>query len=108
MFDITDTIPEPYSDEIGAMLSKIKSHDYMTNRKRKLIAELKLALTTHQYISFNGYSHRYHLSRIGTSYLYDVPANKTGKLKVFRGNRIRLICSGSGPRWVRQYMAGIV
>ncbi len=81
MFKLTDVIPETYSDDIGSALSEINAHKRMTTEKRKLLEELKRLLKKRHYISFGGFSHRFHLSRIGTSYLYDVPGNKTGNIK---------------------------
>ena len=60
------------------------------------------------YIEFPGQSQNWFLSRIGDSYLYDVPLNKQGRLKPFRGHRVRVICIGSGKRFERMYMAGAV
>lgn len=49
----------------------------------------------------------YQLTRVGQSFLYDVPLNKRGFLAQFAGQRVRLVCTYSGPyrTWVR---AGVV
>jgi len=36
-----------------------------------------------------------------------VPENKTGYLKPYRGQIVRVICVGSGTRWIRSYLAGV-
>ena len=48
---------------------------------------------------------KYQLARVGASGLYDVPKNKRGHLSCFRGKTIRLVCIGSGPHFVREYIA---
>lgn len=45
----------------------------------------------------------YQLTRVGQSYLYDVPMGKRGILAQFAGQRVRLVCTYNGPfrKWVR-------
>lgn len=45
----------------------------------------------------------YQLTRVGQSFLYDVPISKRGFLSQFSGQRVQLVCTYSGPfrKWVR-------
>ena len=45
----------------------------------------------------------YRQTRVGQSYLYDVPLGKRGFLNQFAGYRVRLVCTYNGPfrKWVR-------
>ena len=107
-FEFTDTIPDTYVDNIGMLLLEISKYKANTKSKRTLMHEVRDLMEQHGYISFAAQSQNYFLSRVGTSYLYDVPNTKRGKLRVFRGKRIRVVCIGSGKTFRRQYMAGIV
>jgi len=51
--------------------------------------------------------HRYHISQIGAACLFDVSENRRGFFKPFRGQRVRMVCIGSG-RYKRVYMANKV
>ena len=58
------------------------------------------------YISFNGHGPTYPISTVGSSFICKIPLNKQGNLKPFRGQTIRVVCTGSGSHTDRQYMAG--
>ena len=100
-------INDDQADDISAILSAMTSEASWTKRKAKLKAELLDRLAERKYISFTGCHHRYGISRVGESYLYDVPLYQQGALKPFRGKRVRLVCVRSG-RYKRGYMAGVV
>lgn len=108
MFEHADTIPDTLSDEVGILLSRIRSLDTMNSEKRQLVEQAVELMGAQKYVGFPGQTQRYFLSRVGDSYLYDVPPNKSGYLKPFVGERVRVVCTGSGTRWNRHYMAGIV
>ena len=108
MFEYKDTIEETFSDEVGILLLEINKYNSMTKEKRNLLNKVVELMDANDYISFLGQSQNYFISRVGESYLYDVPSNKNGNLKVFRGKRIRVVCVGSGTRFDRSYMAGVV
>jgi hypothetical protein len=108
MFSLDDTIPENFKDEIGIILKKITAIETNTKKKKEHICELINLGKQKRYLFFDAYSHRYFISRVGRSYIYDVPKNKEGNLKKFRGKTIRIICITSGRNFCRSYMAGII
>lgn len=105
MFPSGSKIKDPMTDEIGISLKKFQSLSRWNKDKRIARTSLISLLEKKGYISFCGHLDKYHLSCVGESCLYDVPANRRGHLKVFRGERIRLVCVWSG-RYERLYMAG--
>ena len=105
MFETKDKIEDPLIDEVGSCLKEIQSLSLWTTDKCLARKNLISLLETKGYISFSGHVDKYHLSCVGESCLYDIPANRRGHLKVFRGQRIRLVCVWSG-RYDRSYMAG--
>ena len=102
-------IPDPLKDACGHLLKKLSCMPRFTREysdtKRLLLQELQ----KRGYIAFNGDPNRYHVQRVGSSYLYKVPATKQGHLKIFRGQLIRiLVFARSGGRISRFLMAGRV
>jgi hypothetical protein len=87
--------PDPCNDDIGQVLRKILEVKNWNNAKRALAAELDRLLKDNRYTIFDGKPSRFHISRRGESYLYDVPAGKRGVLAKYRGRRIRLLCRSS-------------
>jgi hypothetical protein len=108
MFLAEDTREDNHRDEVGQIVKAIQQIPTVTNEKRALIAELQNVATNHGYITFSAGNHRWHVGRVGESYLYQVPENKLGHLAQFRGEEVRVVCIGSGTRWIRIYMAGPV
>jgi hypothetical protein len=108
MFTLDDTIPENFKDKIGIILKKITAIETNTKTKKEHVSELINLGKKKRYLFFDAYSHRYFISRVGESYIYTVPKNKTGNLKKFKGKTIRIICIASGKNFCRSYMAGIV
>jgi hypothetical protein len=100
-------LDDDLADDISVILSAMASEASWTKRKAQLKAELVGLLADRKYISFTGCPHRYGISRVGESYLLDVPLYQQGALKPFRGKRVRFVCVRSG-RYKRGYMAGIV
>ena len=107
MFLAEDTREDNHRDEVGQIVKAIQQIPTVTNEKRALIAELQNVAANHGYITFSAGNHRWHIGRIGESYFYRVPENKTGYLKPFAGQVVRVICVGSGTRWIRSYLAGV-
>jgi hypothetical protein len=105
MFKPEAKIIDPLSDQIGKLIEKIRAIPNWTKEKNGLRQSLISLLEKNRYISFCGHVDKYHISCVGESCLYDVPTNRRGHLKVFRGKRIRLVCIWSG-RYDRLYMAG--
>ncbi|MDA7749479.1 hypothetical protein N8913_04155 [Litoricola sp.] len=108
MFSVEDTIQDDRLDEVGRLVKAIQQIPTMTNEKRVLVAELQNLANSHGYITFSAGNHRWHVGKVGESYLYQVPENKLGHLAQFRGKLVRVVCIGSGTRWIRAYMAGPV
>ena len=108
MFLAEDTREDNHRDEVGQIVKAIQQIPTVTNEKRALIAELQNVATNYGYITFSAGNHRWHVGRVGESYLYQVPENKIGHLAQFRGKMVRVVCIGSGTRWIRTYMAGPV
>jgi len=100
-------LPDDHEDEILHLLEKFRDAAVNTTQREALREEIESKLRTKKYISFPGHYRRYHLTRVGTSYLYDVPLYKRGYLSNFRGKRIRIICLYTG-RFTFGYWAGIV
>ena len=108
MFSEKDMLKDDQNDEIGHLLTKIGELTTFTKKKQDLVRDLIKLGKKKKYIIFWGYTHRYFIGRVGQSFIYKVPKNKRGNLAKFEGKKIRVICIGSGVRFIRQYMAGIV
>lgn len=104
---VGDKLPDPRDDHVGAVLARLWALPSGTPGKvrRSLIAELRQVMTDEGYFQFDSFSSSYHLSAVGDSCLYDLSPRHNGKLKAFAGQRVRVVCSGSGPRWKRKFMA---
>jgi hypothetical protein len=107
-FFTNDIVPEDFSGQIGKILKEYIENPLNPQKKekREILNRLYKESTKQGYIFFGGYSHNFGISRVGDSYIYDVPAKKTGNLREFRNQKIRVICVGSGTRWIRTYLAG--
>ena len=108
MFSLDDTIPENFNDEIGSVLKQINQIKTNTKIRQELVSDVINIGKKQKYIFFVGYTHRYFIGRIGQSFIYNVPKNKKGNLEKFKGKTIRVICIGSGIRFIREYMAGVI
>ena len=108
MFTEVDMLTDNEDDKIGNILKQIREIKTFTKRKRELISEVINTGKKQKYLSFGGYTHRYFIGRIGQSFIYNVPKNKKGNLEKFKGKTIRVICIGSGIRFIREYMAGVI
>ena len=108
MFSLDETIQENFNDEIGSLLKQITQIKTNTKIRQELISDVVNIGKKQKYIFFVGYTHRYFIGRIGQSFIYNVPEKKKGTLEKFKGKTIRVICIGSGERWVRRYMAGVI
>jgi hypothetical protein len=104
---VEDKLPDPRDDRIGELLTNFSSLPPTTSGKVRwaLKAELRHAMLDEGYLPFDSYSSSYHLSVVGQSCVYDLSPRHNGKLKQFAGKRVRVVCTGSGPRWQRKFMA---
>ena len=108
MFSEKDMLIDDHNDEIGHLLKQIGELMTFTKKKQDLVCDLITLGEKQKYIVFWGYTHRYFIGRVGQSFIYKVPKNKRGNLTKFKGKTVRVICVGSGVRFIRQYMAGII
>lgn len=104
---VEDKLLDPRDDHVGTLLAKLWSLSPLTPAKERriLIDNLRQAMIDDGYLPFDSFSSSYHLSAVGDSCLYDLSPKHNGKLKAFAGQRVRVVCSGSGPRWKRKFMA---
>lgn len=107
MFTLDDKIDDTIKDDISALIRAMTDIPTWVKEKRQLHKDLISLLQKKKFIQFVGHPLRYHLMRVGESCLYRVPLNRRGKLSVFRGKLIRVICISSG-RYDRKLMAGVV
>jgi hypothetical protein len=99
-------LPDPLTDNAGILISALQCRTEWGAEQTGVLEQLIEMLGRKRYITFSGHPAWYHLTQIGESCLMDVPANKRGHLRAFRGKRIRLVCVSSG-RLDRQLMAGV-
>ena len=107
MFDRSQKLVDDVDDDIKDLLTSINDRTVWTQRCKDELRDLKKALAKRKYTAFLGHPNRYHLSTIGESCLYDVPLDRRGELKIFRGMRVRIVCVSSG-RYTRLLMAGVI
>jgi hypothetical protein len=108
MIHLKEIKKDNYLDQIQPLLRKLQKKERFDRESRAIKAQLCSLLKKKQYIRFSGNAERFIISKVGDSYLYDVPVNKRGHLSVFRGHRIRIICIASGRHFYREYMAGFI
>ena len=108
-FSIDDIEPEDYSDKIGQLLKEYADNplNTMKKEKRNILSRLEKECDAQNYIFFGSTSENYLVGKVGESYVYDVPYKKTGHLRQFRNQKIRVICVGSGAHFHRRYAAGV-
>jgi len=101
-------IPDDVDDPIGKLCKKLFECQRNTLEFKDYKKSLIEALRHHKAIFFEGDNRAYQLGVTGESFLYHVPLNKTGHLKVLRGKFIRLVCIGSSYRRQRHLSAHIL
>lgn len=105
MYSEENMLEDNLNDSIGRLIRNLNNRTTWTKRcadiQKQLIDELK----KEKYISFRGHPSRYHLFRIGDSCVFEVPKNRQGHLKKFRGEKVRIVCVDSGT-FDRGLMAG--
>lgn len=102
------TLEDNHEDDSLAIIRELNSRTGWTKHAQKLQGELGELLKSKGYIRFWSTVGCFHASKIGNSFLYDVPLYKRGLLEEFRGKRVRIVCISSGLRFDREYMAGEV
>jgi hypothetical protein len=106
MIKFEDIIEDETNDEIGQKIAQVQSLVSGSKDKREALAELCDMMRNCKYAEFDSDAKNYATIRVGESFIYDVPTNKTGHLMAFRGKRIRVVCVESGKYNKRSYMAG--
>jgi len=96
---------DPKTDEVGQLLRAMERYKTWTKERRALLDAAIKKMKKMRHVEFTSGVFDFHLSRVGTSLLYEVPNNKRGNLKPFRGRVIRLVCVGSGSHFYRYYIA---
>jgi hypothetical protein len=109
MIDDSTMLEDDFPDEVLEILKSLNSHSAWSKEKRQLADELLNLLTSKGYVYFHVTNpHRYRVSTVGASYLYDVPLYKQGHLAPFRGQRARIVCTHSGKNATRGIMVNAV
>ena len=105
MIDDLTMLEDDFPDEVLEILKSLNSHSVWSKEKRQLADKLINLLTSKGYVYFHVTNpHRYRVSTVGASYLYDVPLYKQGHLAPFRGQRVRIVCTHSGKNATRGIM----
>lgn len=99
-------LPDPLTDNAGILINALQCRTEWGEEQTGILEQLIDMLGRKRYITLDGRAGRYPLSQIGQSCLMDVPANKRGHLRAFRGQRVRLVCVSSG-RAGHRLMAGV-
>ena len=99
-------LPDTTDDIIGALIARIGRIPTWTAEKQRLSANLVRLMRRFGYVSIQTNYLRYRLTRIGQSCQFEVPADRTGHLKPYRGQRVRVVCISAGPRSTRTMLAG--
>ena len=107
MINENEMIDDPRTDKVGKLIKELSTQPKWNKEKISLKEKLISEMEKEKYQTFWGHSKRYHLYEIGSGYLYKVPENKRGNLKVFRGQLVRIVCIGQN-RFDRVFMVGKV
>ena len=100
---------DDFEDDVYPLLRELTRITNWNKQAHRIKQTLKLLLESKGYISISTSNPtRYHVTSVGSSYLYDVPMDKQGHLAPFRGHRVRIVCVGSGRHSWRAVMVGKV
>jgi hypothetical protein len=106
MIPAKEIILDSQKDEMGQRLSELLKAKRGTGFYRGLKSSIISDLKADGYITFSTHYTRCHLTKVGESLIYQVPNNKQGHLKKFRGKKIRVLCIGNFVSSNREVMAG--
>ena len=101
-------LEDDFNDEIHDSIKVLKTLTIRNKIKINLKAKLINLLKENSYIFFESNHTHYLTSRVFESYLYNVPVKQRGHLSPFRGQKVRIVCTESGPHFRRGYMAGVI
>ena len=93
---------DEHDDEVGRLCRLIQKDINWNNEKTIAKNQLCELVKRHRYHIFVGDPRMYGIGRIGGSVILSVATNQRGHLKQFRGEKIRLVCIGTG-RYRRTY-----
>jgi hypothetical protein len=96
-------IPDDIDDPIGRVLREMATLPRWTARKHELFLEFVSLANKADYIEFTGDFRDYHIEHKASHCLYDIPSPRRGALRVFAGQRIRLVCAGKSDRRAGRY-----
>ena len=98
---------DDFEDDVYPLLQELNNITSWNKQAHELKRSLQSLLEKKGYIRIaTSNPTRYHVTSIGSSYLYDVPMDKRGHLTPFRGHRVRIVCTGSGSHTWREVMVG--
>ena len=98
---------DDFEDDVLSLLREFNNTTVNSVKRNVLGTDLEALLVRKKYISFAAHYRQYLITRVGTSYLYDVPLYRRGYLSNFRGKRVRVICLQSG-NFKFGYRAGVI
>ena len=103
MLRIEDQLADNLYDEISGIVLTMAAKKTWDADCVVLFDKLEKLLSKKRCKSFSGDQRTYHLTRKGQACLYDVPANQSGSLRLYRNKRVRLVCLGGwnaySDRW---------
>ena len=100
-------LDDNFQDDVYPLLQQLQNSTSWNKKTHETKESLRSLLKSKGYVTIvTSNPNRYHITSIGSSYLYDVPLDKKGHLKRFRGKRVRIVCTGSGKHTWREVMAG--
>jgi hypothetical protein len=108
MMNFWKILRDEHVDDALVLIRKLNAASGWSKEAKLHQHQLRELLESKVFINFWSSSSRYLVSKIGESYLYDVPMYKRGLLSKFRGKRVRVVCISSGSHADREYMAGVV
>ena len=102
-------LEDRFSDDVLEAIKLLNAEPKWNSKKHNFKTKLIELLKSEGYIDFTVTNvKQYRISRVGQSYLYDVPLNRRGHLSVFRGKRVRIVCTGSGRHSFRKFMVNAI
>lgn len=96
VIDPSAILPDALDDLIGARILKWREHDSRRRGALRQKAALIRLCERFGYKRWRLERKDYLLRCVGDVQQYDVPPNKRGRLALFSGQRVRMICIGSG------------
>ena len=107
-------LPDTNRDAVGQLISRLNKLKYPNLRtttfkaKAEIIRTLIDTMKEANYFFFTKNGNNYPNTVVGESYLCDVPQDRMGYLKPYRGQLVRILCYRSGENWRRDMAIGKV